>query len=1047
MRARALCLVAFTLLLASPRAGVAQTSSDAFTAATLDGLRFRNIGPANMSGRVVDIAVVDRNPYVFYVAAATGGVWKTVNNGVTFQPVFQHESTVSVGAIAVSQVDPSIVWVGTGERASRQSNSWGDGVYKSTDGGRTWHHMGLRATKEVGRIALDPTNPDIVFVAAMGHLWGPNVERGLYRSTDGGDTWTKVLYVDSVSGVVDVAIDPQDPHVVYAASYQRMRKPYGFVGGGPGSALWKSTDGGDTWRKLGPEHTGVPAQVAAWNGQGQAPTVAGPNGLPEGGYGRIGISIYPKDPRIVYASIEQGYRYNAATAYEARRGGLYRSADGGETWTRMSDWNPRPMYASQPLVDPNDSMRVYMENSISYSDDGGKSFTVMRTSLHGDDRILWVDPSDSRHLILGNDGGLGMSYDRGATWLFVTDLPISQFYHVRTDDAEPYRVYGGLQDNGSWMGPSATYRREGILNEDWTRIGGGDGFLAVPDTTDDDVFYAESQYLGLTRLRRSTLERRDIRPGDPTGHIQARRNSDWFFKGTPVDSLGNAMAPANWNGPYVVSSHDPHVLYAGTDHLWKSTDRGASWHDLGDMTQGMDRREMKIMGQAVGDFVPSLDDGAPYWPTITAIAESPLRAGLLYVGTDDGTLRVSRDGGRTWAGLFPRLTGAPAGGWVAGIEPSAHDTGTVYVVVNNYRNDDYGNYLFRSTDYGQTWGVMTGDLPPERVLRALREDPRNPRVLWLGTEFGPFVSIDAGRHWVSLGAHLPTVPVNDLVIQRRHDDLVLATHGRGVWILDHVQAIQELTPDILRAPAHLFSIGPAAMIRYTADKAAEGDMAFHGRNPPDGAIIDYYLREAQDSGDVVLTVHDSTGARVATLRPSLRTGIDRTVWNLRHDDLPVPTAMTRAGQHRPVPGPFVMPGTYTVQLTVDGQPRGRQTVRVDDDPRLHVTSADRRAWSRDLARIANAYREAVRQLDALQSLRDRLPGAPGAADSPLNDAQVHTVRTLATHLDELFGRARRLYSAVAGWTGPMTADQTSRLAFIRRQLRVTSRRLAGLSAG
>jgi photosystem II stability/assembly factor-like uncharacterized protein len=550
----------------------------------LNGLEFREIGPVIMSGRVVDLAVVESNPTTFYVAAATGGVWKTQNNGVTFEPVFFDEGTHSVGAIVVHQRDTNIVWVGTGERANRQSSSWGDGVYKSTDGGATWQNMGLRDSKHIGRIVLHPDNPDVVYVAAMGHLWGPNDERGLYMSEDGGATWTRTMQFDENTGVVDVAMDPVDPAVLYAASYQRRRRGYGFNGGGPGSGLHKSTDGGRSWREL-------------------------TNGLPEGEKGRIGISIYRTDPRIVVVSVEQGWRYNASTAYGERRAGVYRSEDKGETWEFMSDWNPRPMYASQPLVDPSDDQRIYMQNAFSYSDDGGRTFERARQSLHGDDRILWVNPNDSRHVMKGDDGGLGISYDRATTWLYMRHLPISQYYRVSVDMREPYWVYGGLQDNGSWAGPNATYRREGIIFDDWFKTGGGDGFLNLVDTTDNRTLYTESQYLGLSRLDLVTRARKVIRPDSPRGAIGARRNWDAWGPGLPEPELGNAMAPANWDGPFIISAHDARTLYAGTNKLWKSTDQGDTWQDLGDLTTGVNRRELAVMGERAHDSTASLDDG------------------------------------------------------------------------------------------------------------------------------------------------------------------------------------------------------------------------------------------------------------------------------------------------------------------------------------------------------------------------------------------------------------------------------------------------------
>lgn len=1026
----ALALLATGPVVAQERPAVAPVPVQA---EMLAGLPFRTIGPANMSGRIVDIEVNERNPYVIYAASSTGGVWKTATNGVTWEPVFEREGTHSVGDIVVHPVDTAVVWVGTGERANRQSTSWGDGVYRSTDGGRTWRNMGLRDSHHIGRIVMHPTDSRTVYVAAMGHLWGPNEERGLYKSNDGGETWRRVLHVDSITGVVDVAIDPYDPNVLFAATYQRMRKPFGFHGGGPGSGLWKSTDAGETWRRLGPfASANPPDEAARAGGPAAADTIgaSGPNGLPKGEYGRIGISIHRADPRIIIVSIEQGYRYNASTAYVERRAGVYRSEDHGETWTWMSDWNPRPMYASQPLIDPNDPQRVYMMNAYSYSDDGGRTFTAPDQSLHGDDRILWVNPQDSRHVIKGDDGGVGISWDRGITWLYVSNLPVSQWYRVAVDNAFPFNIYGGLQDNGSWMGPSATWRREGVLNSDWRRLGGGDGFLALPDTVDGRTIYAESQYLGLTIRDRATWETRDIRPGDPRGAISARRNFDAWFNATPEPELGNAMAPANWDGPYVISPHDNRVLYAGTDRLWKSIDQGESWQDLGDMTSGTDRRELRIMGERAHDFTPSIDDGIPYWPTLSAIAESPRVRGVLYVGTDDGRVRVSRDDGRTWADVHERMPGLPRDAWVNGIETSRHADGTVYVAINNYRNDDFANYLYRSTDFGQTWQSITGDLPADRVVRTVREDPRNPDVLWLGTELGLFVSTDAGRHWFELKNEMPTMAINDLVVHTRDNDLVLGTHSRGIWILDNVNAVQELTPDVLASDAHLFTAEPAYQIRYTGEIAHTGDMFYRGENPPDGAIIDYWLRTAKDSGAVRMTIHDAAGQTVASVAPRREAGVNRVVWNLRHEPL-----APRPGARGSGPaGPRVVPGTYTVRLTVDGRAYDRP-LEVREDPRVTVDPATRRQWTADLLEIAGLQRRAAEVMAQLADGGER--SATAAGREPARELPPRA------RAEEIFARIGRLYGEVEAWTGALTADQRSRHDYLARQLERLETELRG----
>ena len=1014
----------FAWLLVPSLLACAQLLHAQVTTTQLDALRPRNIGPATMSGRIVDLAVVESDPAKFYVASATGGVFKTSDNGITLTPVFEHEATHSVGAIAVHPVDTAIVWVGTGERASRQSSSWGDGVYRSTDGGATWINVGLRDSRHIGRIALHPGDPSIVYVAAMGHLWGPNDERGLYRSTDGGESWERILHVDEDTGAVDVALDPADPSIVYAATYQRRRRAWAFHGGGPGSALHKSIDGGDSWERL----TGPGVE----------------RGLSEGILGRIGISIYRSDPRIVYASVEQGYRYNASTAYTERRAGIYRSEDRGETWELMSDWNPRPMYASQILVDPSDDQRIYMVNSYSFSDDGGRTFTSPPQSLHGDDRLVWVNPADSRHVMKADDGGLGISYDRGLNWLYISDLPVSQYYRVAVDMARPYNVYGGLQDNGSWMGPSETYGSAGILNSDWRRLGGGDGFVNLPDTTNNYIVYTESQYLGLSRFNMRTGERTAIRPGDPTGHIAGRRNWEtWKEVGAFEEQrLGNAMAPANWDGPFVISPHDASTLFAGTNILWKTTDRGDSWQALGDLTTGVDRRTLRTMGELAHELTPSLDDGIPYYPSISAIAESSLRRGLLFVGTDDGRLHVSYDGGESWTDVSARdatdsdedsgFPGLPPGAWVSGIEPSRYDEARVYAVWHNYRNDDYANYLYRSDDYGETWVSITGNLPPDRVLRTVREDPRNGSVLYLGAEIGLFYTMDGGEHWTELRGGMPTLAFNDLVVHPRDNDLVLGTHGRGVWILDQINALQELTPEVMARAAHLFTVEPAVQIRRAGGAAHTGDIYYRGENPPDGAILDYWLGEEADSGTVAIVVEDSGGARVASVEGTTLQGMNRVVWDLRHE-----VATDREGGgggpggRRGGRGPLVVPGTYTARLEVAGLAatgtESAQQFLVREDPRLNVTPGTRAAWTATLLDLADASALAATELnrieDALEDLADDDTG-PRAAK----------LRDLQREFGELATRIGRLAGDIEGVVAPITQDQRSRRTFYMEML-------------
>ena len=868
--------------------------------------------------------------------------------------------------------------------------------------------MGLRDSHHIGRIAIHPANTDLVFVAAIGHLWGPNEERGLYLTEDGGQTWTRVLHVDENTGVTDVAIDPSDPTVVYAATYQRRRRPYGFHGGGPGSGLHKSTDGGRTWRRLTAD-------------------------LPEGDLGRIGISIYRTDPRIVYVSVEQGFRYNASTAYNERRAGIYRSEDKGESWEYMSDWNPRPMYASQILVDPSDDQRVYMLNSYSYSDDGGRTFERPRQSLHGDDRLVWVNPNDSRHVMKADDGGLGISYDRGVHWLYMTHLPVSQWYHVSYDMRDPYWVYGGLQDNGSWAGPNATYRAEGIFLDDWVKTGGGDGFVNFVDTTDNRTLYTESQYLGLSRFDLSTHQRKSIRPDNARGAIGPRRNWDAWGPGVPEPELGNAMAPGNWDGPFIISPHNVNTLYAGLEQLWKSTDRGDNWVSLGDLTTGVNRRELFILGQRPHDSTLSLDDGIPYYPTLTAVAESPVQEGLLYAGTDDGNLQVSRDGGATWTNLTERLPGVPRSPWISGIEPSRHAAGTVYVTVNNYRNNDFANYLYQSADFGNSWTSIVGDLPDDRVLRTLREDLRRPGVLYLGAELGLFYSNDDGRHWVALGNNLPTLAVNDLALHPRDNDLILATHGRGVWILDNITALQELSAEVIASSAHLFSVQPASMIRYSRDGAHTGDMIFRGQNPSAGALVDFYLRDDPGSTDVSFTVHDGSGMQVSEVALSEpKSGVNRAVWNLRHSPIELTLGEDNSST---LNGPWVLPGEYSIRLHLGDEVR-EQSVMVSDDPRSTVSDNDRRTHHQIALRLAETIRTQAGQVAAIADAKSRVDrqielhgNTPDVAD---------TIDEIIPLVNETYTRLRNVYGQIDGWAGLPTGDQMSQINYLTQW----SRRLA-----
>jgi photosystem II stability/assembly factor-like uncharacterized protein len=955
-------------------------------------LRLRHIGPATMSGRFTEIAVNESNPYEFYAAAATGGLWKTTDNGVTWKVVFEDQAVNSIGTVTVDQRNPQTLWVGTGEATNRQSSGWGDGIYKSTDGGASWTNMGLRNTMRIARIVVDPANSDIIYVAAPGHLWGANAERGLYKSVDGGRTWNAILTKDENTGVVDVAVDPSDSRIVYAALYQHRRTPFGFVGGGPGSGLFKSTDAGATWSRLS-------------------------TGLPAGTLGRISISIYRKDPRIVYVSVEQGLRYTSSISYDKRLGGVYRSEDKGESWRFMSDWNPRPAYSSQLRVDPSDQSRLYaMQWSV--SDDSGKTWRAPRQSLHGDDRMVWVNPRDSRHLIKADDGGVGISYDRGVKWLYVTSLPVSQVYHLSVSSGSPYFVCAGFQDNQSWCGPTSTYTTHGPLNDDWFRVGGGDGFHNQIDTADNASVYTSSQYLGLTRVNLKTLETMQIRPAPKEG--EGPKLGNW---GAPEPLVGKKIIPAGWNSPVAISSHNRNTLYAGMRELWKSTDRGVTWTSLGDLTTRVDRRSLAIMGQMPTDTTLSLDDGVSYFPSTSAFSESPVSANVLYAGTDDGNVQVSRDGGRNWKNVRANIPGLPTGTWVAHLEASRTTAGTVYAAFDGHQSDDFTNYLYRSTDFGETWTSISATLPEKRVIHVIREDLRNPRVLYLGTELGLFISLDAGATWREHRG-LARMPINDLVIHPLENDLVVGTHARGIYILDNLNAIQQFQPARADADAALFTIEPAVSRRLASVKAHTGDMIFRGQNPPNGAIIDYHLATRNLTDSVSLDVVDARGAAVTTLKPTRGVGVNRVIWNLRYASLPGTPAPADAGDddepRGAPPGRLVSPGTYTVRLTVGSQ-SFRQNVVVRDDPRVTLTAIDRRSWEVAQDSVASVYRQAVSHLAAVGRGTD--------------STAIRTARDLRDRVGSLYGSIQR-------GGRPPTTDQRAQMTYLPAKLREIMQQLA-----
>ncbi len=981
------------------QAGQAPTATSAGPG-PFDSLHFRSLGPASTAGRVSDLAVYEANPAIFYVGTAHSGVWKTTNNGTTFEAEFQNQGLMSIGDVTVSQSNPDLVWTGTGESNNRQSTSWGDGVFKSTDGGKTWVDMGLRTSRHINRIVIDPRDNNVVFVAATGSLWGPGGERGVFKSVDAGRTWKQVLKVDDDTGANDLAIDPTNNRVLYASTYQRRRTACCMNGGGPGSGLWKSTDAGETWTRL-------------------------KGGLPEGPLGRIAVDVYRRRGSVLYALVEgpapsgapagagaattaespgAGQRGGTQPAVNTTATGLYRSDDGGAAWRKVNNANPRPMYFSQVRIDPNDPDIVYLGGvGLHQTPDGGKTIaTTVAASTHDDVHAIWVDPANSNHVLIGNDGGVSVSYDQTKTWVFMPNLPIATFYHVGYDMATPFNVCGGMQDNYDWCGPSAVRGSAGIANHEWRTVQGGDGFVVLQDPTDFRIAYSESQNGNMVRLDRVTFETMSIRPQPAPGEPALR----W-----------------QWDTPLTMSPHDPRVIYAPANRVFRSADRGLTWAAISpDLTSGANRDDIVTMGVKGSEIQISRNDGIAAWPAITTFAESPKRAGVLYAGTDDGRLAVTRDAGKTWTQVIDKVQGVPVGIYVSRVAPSRFTEGTVYATFDGHRQNDFGTYVFASTDFGQTWTSMAANLAGQ-VARTIAEDLKNPDVLYLGTETGLFVSTDRGRSWTRVGAALPTVRIDEIVLHPRDNAMLLATHGRGIWILDSLAPIQEYAAS-QEVDAKLFSPAPTAMYRRPArDHNYEfwGDQTFYGENPPQAAVLSWSLKKAVT--DVKLTIADATSGKQVreisgqALADRNKAGIQAACWDLRVQPLRAPSATQRGagggggrggeggtpavspfGAGCPVAeartnglgggattaGPFVLPGIYTVALVVDGKTVDSKPLKVAADPEVALTVLERRKLF-DMAM----------EMHQLQGLAMQVSGAV----TPLNAHIGELAKTIAGRTD------------------------------------------------
>ena len=878
--------------------------SDTLKSELFSGLKFRNIGPAVISGRVIAFAVNPKDHSQYYVGVASGGVWRTDNCGTTYEPVFDHYGSYSIGSVAINPSNPHEVWVGTGEANSQRSVSYGDGIYKSENDGRSFKNMGLKHSEHIAVILFDPRDTKTVYVAAQGPLWSAGGDRGLYKTTDAGKSWNKVLNISENTGVTDVVLDPRNPDIVYAASYQRRRHRWTMIDGGPESAIYKSTDAGQSWNKLS-------------------------SGLPGGDLGRIGIAISPINPDILYATVEA----------EGDRGGIFRSTDRGETWEKRNPHVETQMYYGRIICDPFDVDRIYVPGTLlMVSDDGGKTISRLPIkNVHVDNHTIWPDPTNRDHFLLGGDGGVYESYDQWKTWSFKSNLPTAQFYRVSVDNTEPfYYVYGGTQDNASFGGPSRTINASGIVNSDWIHTTGGDGFKTVIDPSNPNIVYSESQYGGLVRYDKSTGEELGIRP---------------------IEAKGEPSLRWNWDAPLIISPFSHSRLYFGANKLFRSDDYGSTWTAIsGDLTRQLDRNKLPVMGKIWPPEAINKHGNTAFWGNLSFISESPKVEGLIYVGTDDGLIQVTEDGGKNWWKI-ERFKGVPEMTYVSSVEASLFDPNVVYASFDNHQMGDFKPYVLKSTDKGRTWNSISGNLPEDGAVLCIAQDPVDARMLFVGTEYGIHFTVDGGRTWTQLKAGLPTIAVMEIAIQKRENDLALATFGRGFYILDDYTPLRVVSSEVLSKEGFIFPVKDAPMYIQRmplggGGKAWQGDAFFSAENPPFGATFTYYLRKPletmkkireeeekkagknakneypsldtlraeadEDSPAVLFTVKDESGNVVRRLIGDNSEGINRVTWDLR---MMSPDPIVKESKEAEERGSWLaMPGKYTVTMSkrVDG---------------------------------------------------------------------------------------------------------------------------------
>jgi len=963
-----------------PPALAAEKKIDTYTFGAIDA---RAIGPSVIGGRISALDVVAKTPRIMYVGAANGGVWKSINAGVSFKPIFDKYNQC-IGAITIDQAHPDTIWVGTGETWVRNSVSVGAGLFKSTDGGDNWSYVGLDSTERIGKILINPQKPDIVYVAALGHLWNANPQRGVYKTIDGGKTWQKILYVDENTGCSDLAMDPQEPDVIYAAMWEFRRQPHTFNSGGKGSGLYRSLDGGATWKKL-------------------------KQGIPDENLGRIAVAVAPSRPSTVYAVIE------------SKKTAVYRSADMGENWARLdssTSIGQRPFYFSLLHVDPRDYKRVYKPGFVlDVSKDAGESFNSL-SGFHPDTHAFWMNPNNSDHLVLGTDGGVYVSFDTGTSWHFLNNIPVSQFYHVSVDMAEPYNIYGGLQDNGSCYGPSQS--PDGVTNADWCQVGGGDGFYVFPDPVDSDIIYREWQGGNLSRLHKSTGESKDIKP---------------------LPGEGEPPYRFNWNTPITVTKN---AMYIGSQFLFRSTDKGDSWTRISDdlTTNDPAKQQQENSGGITVD-----NTSAENHCTIFTICESPLNQNIVWAGTDDGNVQVTRDGGKTWSNVVKNIPNVPKNTWCSSIEASRFEQETAYATFDGHRTGDMRTYVYKTTDFGATWQSLVTD-EIKGFAHIIRQDLERPDLLFVGTEFGLFLSIDGGIQWAQFTGNFPNVAVFDIAIHPRESDLILATHGRGIYIVDDLDLLRNITHDIADADIHLFD-SPVTHIKSMGGDVRYAEPAeFIGANPNEIAKVIYSLKKRHMFGDLKVEIFDAEGKQIKTLPGGKRRGINIVNWPMRLKPPKVAPAPTLAGGA--LFGPTVPEGIYTAKLI-----RGKDTLSTDIkiafDPRLPHSAEDRALQQKTVWQLYQMQEELAYIADQVTGVRDQAKAQSNQLKK--GDGLANALKQFADRLDKLHKtlvatkksagitgekqlreRVVDVYGSVSSYLGHPTESQLARVAVLDKEI-------------